>query len=440
MAIHITSKEVPISTGRAREIIQSSIDKMGIFIDIDRCSELIGIFKLIMRKTDLEAQNFVNDKSFTFSSKDRVVEQLIHAGIDASMLRTNKGANAFSAQIRTELLNDPDTPEDAVHLIKLSEKYAAAYTRCNTLSSYMYLNRCIGVSKNKHRMSLVRPQWSILNTGRIQTSNPNIQGIPRDCADIITEPPGYTLVRADSGQIEPRINFSTFLRDELIMNLIQYYNDAYRGLLHYCLMSDEELEACRSNFEMNFRPVEDNDDFKTRRQMIKRLTNAGSYGCSNLENIDSRLASAFEHRIQKHPARIAREREVVQQVNRGDTTFYGYFGTPVVPGETAKYDPASDGWKNHVIRCGINNPVQTTASELMLFSVNEANKILSEAEDSYICFYKHDEACFLVSDKDAANGFIERLGGVTAYNVDGWIPIDSDILVGVKEPTYPTYL
>lgn len=116
------------------------------------------------------------------------------------------------------------------------------------------------------------------------------------------------------------------------------------------------------------------------------------------------------------------------------------FGTPVTPEETERYKKGERGWTDHVIRCGINNPVQTTASELMMFSINEVMKILQEAKDSHVCFYKHDEACFYVSDEDVANGIGDKLAQVTAYNVKGWIPIESDLLVGVKPGEYPSYL
>ena len=134
------------------------------------------------------------------------------------------------------------------------------------------------------------------------------------------------------------------------------------------------------------------------------------------------------------------EREVSAAVNIGVTTFYGQFGTPVTPGETEKYKVGDKGWKNHVIRCGINNPVQTTASELMLHSVYEAREILSRAKDTHVCFYKHDEACFYVSDEDMANGIGDALSDITAYNVKGWIPIEAEPLVGVKPGDYPSYI
>ncbi len=79
--------------------------------------------------------------------------------------------------------------------------------------------------------------------------------------DIITEPKGYTLIRCDSGQIEPRINFSYFVRDELIMNLITHYNDAYFGLMHYATAREEDIRRWRDDWS-TFVPITITDEVK----------------------------------------------------------------------------------------------------------------------------------------------------------------------------------
>ena len=220
---------------------------------------------------------------------------------------------------------------------------------------------------------------------------------------------------------------------------IMHYNDAYFGFWHYCIMTDEELAEMYRDLD-TFRPIEVTDTIKAERQNIKRLTNAGSYGSANLDDINPELAAAYDKRIVHHPNRIALERAVREEVKRGNETFYGFFGTPVTPQETAKYKRNESGWAEHVVRCGINNPIQTTAAELMLFSVQHSLDVLSRMKDSHICYYKHDEACFYISDADMGTPEAKELEDITAYNVDGWIPIDAEPEWGVKKPTYPSYL
>lgn len=440
MAIEINEFRVPWKPQEARDYIQGQTDNFGVFFDVDRCFELSGILQMENAKLARKSRRLVNKPRFALGDKKAVIAQLQYMGVKSYDLQNEDGDIGLDAKILDALQANALYSEEVHQLASLYQDYSSNKRNKGFLEKLCYRPHSEAFSKANHRMAIGRPEWSVLNTSRIAAANPGVQGVPRDMGDIICEPVGYNLVRADSGQIEPRINFSTYLRDELIMNLIMYYNDAYFGILHYCQMKPEEREACRQSFESAFHAIEITDHIKDLRQDIKTLTNAGSYGSSNLGRIVPELSAAYEREIVNHPKRLEFEREVTAAVNRGETTFYGQFGTPVTPGETERYKVGDKGWKNHVIRCGINNPVQTTASELMLWSVYTAREILSRAKDSHICYYKHDEACFYVSDEDMAAGIGEELSHVTAYNVKGWIPIESDVLIGVKPGEYPSYL
>lgn len=441
MAIDIHSFQLPITPFEARDFLQSQTDSFGIFFDVDRCIELCGILQMNNVHMGREMRKLSCIPTLNANDKESVIKALIHMGVSPiEFTEKGKNGNVLNAGVLQKITSSPAYAEEIENFCILYAQHTSNKRNKGALMTYAMLPQSKALSYNNRRMSRGCPTWSVLNTSRIQASDPGIQGIPRTCADIVTAPAGYTLVRCDSGQIEPRINFSTFLRDELIINLIKYYNDAYYGLLHFCEMPEDETEYCREDFEKWFKPIEITSEIADMRQNIKRLTNAGSYGSTNLGNINPRLAKAYEMKIVKHPKRLALERKVTQDVERGVETFYGIFGTPVTPGDTEKYSKDSDGWQGHVIRCGINNPVQTTASELMMFSVNEARNVLREAKDTHVCFYKHDEACFYVSDEDMANGVGDKLSSITAYNVDGWIPIDSEVEYGVKKGSYPSYI
>ena len=437
MAIQIDSFQLPISVDEARKALQRHTDDFGIFFDVERCFEIAGILQLRMREARKDLRN-ITCSNVNIDDKTEVIRQLIRMGVSPSEF--GEKADTLTAAVR-QAISENCSYSPAVHeSMKVLEQYGSDKRNKGNIVNYALLPHSVALSKYNRRMSVGHPTWSILSTSRLAASNPGIQGIPRDMGDIVTEPKGYTLVRCDSGQIEPRINFSTYLKDELIMNLIIHYNDAYYGILHYCTMKEEEEKACRDNFDLNFKPLIITDEIKNMRQLIKRMTNAGSYGSGNLTAIHPVLGKLYEVKIVKHPARLALERKVTQDVQRGVDTFYSMFGTPVRPSSTEKYTEGEGNWQQHLIRCGINNPVQTTASDLMLFSINEALSIIREAKDTHICFYKHDEACFYVSDEDMANGVGDKLSDVTAYNVKGWIPIEADALIGPKESSLPSYL
>lgn len=439
MSITINEFKLPISAPEAAKFLAQETDSFGIFFDVDRCYELAGILQL----ENVQIQKEFNElccKRVSMDDKNAVMQALMDMGVSRSDFDpTHSGKLSMRATIKEQILQNPIYDEDIHKAITLHNKYTSNKRNKGAMTTFATLPNSVALSQRNRRMSVGRPTWDVLSTSRIAARDPGIQGIPRTMGDIITEPKGYTLIRCDSGQIEPRINFSYFVRDELIMNLITHYNDAYFGLMHYATAREEDIRRWRDDWS-TFVPITITDEVKDMRQNIKRLTNAGSYGSSNLGDINPALAKAYDIRIVKHPKRLALERQVTQDVERGVDTFYGAFGTPVTPDATEKYAKGDSGWNGHLIRCGINNPVQTTASELMMFSINEARSILSRAKDSHVCYYKHDEACFYVSDEDMSNGIGDELADVTAYNVKGWIPIESDCVIGVKEPYYDTYI
>lgn len=442
MAIDIDRFQLPITPAEARDYIQRNTDNFGVFFDVDRCFELSAILQLEMLDAVRKTRRISLNPKLSLDDKDSLINTLIKMGVNkAEFFDSRSRKPSYTADIRSTILSNVNYSDDIKEFVKLTDTYTSNKRNKGNIENFaIKYPQSKALSKLNHRMSRGCPTWSLLNTSRIAAKDPGIQGIPRTMGDIICEPKGYTLIRCDSGQIEPRINFSSFLRDELIMDLIIHYNDAYYGILHYCNMSDEMEQLCRGNFKNYFKPMEITDEIKDMRQNIKRLTNAGSYGSTNLSGINPQLANVYERKIVKHPARLALENKVRSDVNRGVDTFYGFFGTPVTPDATEKYEKNGSGWKEHVIRCGINNPIQTTASELMMFSVNKAREILSRAKDSHICFYKHDEACFYVSDDDMSAGIGDELSDVTAYNVKGWIPIEADALIGIKPGEYPSYI
>ena len=172
---------------------------------------------------------------------------------------------------------------------------------------------------------------------------------------------------------------------------------------------------------------------KQKRQRLKVLGLAGNYGSNNLSAVDAELGPLYERKIVSHPARKEWEANVTAQVRSGADRFFGYFGTPVIPENTGKYRKGDASWARHMIRCGINNPVQTTAAELMCFSVQYARKVLGP--EDHIGSYKHDEGMFYVRE-DRVDELAPKLRECLSYHVEGWIPIGSDLHIGRKESLY----
>lgn len=439
MGIHIPYgyRLPPETVERNRRFLQQETDSFGTFISKDRVYYHIAHYSIAMRKAERAmrlAYGIGPNENITNFTVIAILQKTFGVP-DFKMVMDGK--LSMAAEVREALMVDPDITPDARNLVKLFDSYSAGKYMVGYLGQYTSAGMdCVNPDFENNRMIVVHPTWSVLSTSRFSASRPSVQNINRDVQDIFTAPKGYQLVHSDSGQIEPRITYSAYIRDALIHRLITVYDDAYFGLLNYILMTPSEEAYARQHLDsVEKKPV--TDDMRAKRKRLKVLGLAGNYGSSNLAAIDPELGPLYEAKIVNHPARREWERQVVEQVRQGVDHFEAYFGTRVDPNNSKSADArrGSPGWKNHVIRCGINNPIQTTASELMHISLLEVQKVINYGE--HVCAYIHDAGLFYIPEskvEERAPVFRNCL----AYDVDGWIPIGSDLHIGREESGFAT--
>lgn len=425
MAIEINEMKLPMSVDDAVSYLQHQTDSFGLFLDLDR----LGEYDLELQ---LKAKTFGNavraNLKMNLSDKltNEVVKQYLinKLNVPSYKFRNKDGDNSFDKNVRAIMITDTSLSEDARHIIELYDGYSKAKYVKGYIGQYLECPMCNAMSYNNHRMVVAHPKWNPLRTGRISASEPSMQNIPRYMKDLITAPKGWILRRADSDQIEPRITYSWFYPDKLIRNIITAYGDAYAGIMHYTLLTPEQDALYRKDFSQ-FKKIEISDDFKDKRQMFKKLTLQANYG-SNLEGIPSDIATAYKNKIINHPLKVQKEAELREAVNRGVEKFYTAFGSEIVPESTAKYKRGTSGWREHVFRCGLNNPIQGTASDLMLFSIDKVKKLQAKYSGINVAFYKHDEGAIYI-EEDTYDKVKDELEDLTAYNVKDWIPITCEV-------------
>jgi DNA polymerase I-like protein with 3'-5' exonuclease and polymerase domains len=430
----IKGNNINISPEEAMMQINESTRDHGIYIDLDRAIVAYTAAMELRRPLLETMRKLAGTKEISVDSRDFV--RLYHErfGVASTYLMSG-GKLSADKNVRKALAENTRIPDIARRFAKIHQKAAEYNTICKAMKSYLSADLQILESFEGNRMVQVRPEYRVLSTGRLQTRNPNVQNIARAIPDLITYPANYTLLRCDSEQIEPRIMYSHYIRDELIFKLIQIYNDAYFGLLHYITLTHKEEAAARADLNS----VEKKPFTKEERQALKLAGLAAGYG-SNLEGKDVPYAQIYVEKINNHPMRKAWESQVRKYVRDGGTSFTTAFGLQIIPEETEKYKKTSPGWVEHLIRCGINNPIQGTASQLMFVSVGAAYKVLMN-KLSRICYYKHDEGAFYIHDSE--KDLIEELKHVTGYTITyidpktkeerEWLPIGSDYLIGKKE-------
>ena len=433
----ITDKVMKVSPQQVANILQTESNEFGSYFDYDRIVEYISFHKLRLAQEMKYFYSISNDFSYTVTKRVETINMLKSKfGVSAGAFGQN-GTTLDKEVINMLVESYPEDTAIGQFIRKYKQATHDSYM-ISYLGQYEALEKVRTLSYENHRMVLAHPKWKVASTSRILGSDPSVQNVPKEFADIVTAPKGYQLIFSDSGQIEPRITYSVFLADPVIKHLITMYDDAYYGLMHFISMDALERASAYENVNnIIIKPV--TDEMVIGRKILKVLALAGNYGSSNLDAIDPVLGPLYDQFVVKHPIRLQLERDIRSAVRSGVSTFYGAFGTPVTPDETSQYKKGGPGWFEHVVRCGINNPVQTTASELMCFSVDRATHLLAGGAKGHINYYKHDEGSFYVLD-DYVDELKPKLRDCVSYQIEGWIPIGSDLVVGRKEGFRDTML
>lgn len=431
----IVIKDAPdVSAYVARGILQKHTDRGGVCIDLDRAIDYRSFFAIQKNKAADALAKKTGRKIYEVTAAT-LHEDFAHFFPDQrEYFRVNlndpNSKLSGEAKIIEKRIQKGYFSEEAISHIRQYQEAMTYKTAFQNILTYINLPLLSEESFEGHRMVLAKPHWKVLNTGRIGAEEPNVQSLAKSQCDLITYPKDYILLRYDSGQIEPRITYSYYVLDPVIKESIMLYDDAYYGQLTYALMPEAELKAVRAG-DRKLVKQEITDELKALRSDLKKIALIANYN-GDISQFDPKLAKAYVERIVNNPYRKKLLKEVQQKVAAGQTVFYSAFGTPITPKGNSKYSPGSPGWEGHVERCGINNPIQATAADLMSKSVFEQDKLLNERSSgkSWIGYYKHDEGCTYLHKDDIA--LKDEIAGMTAYQVRDWIPIHNDLVEGVK--------
>ena len=391
------------------QILNANLDERPIYVDLEK----IHMNILAIERQLSEKNKIFKEISGMDYSRPAFVRWVQANNLDRFFSMTPTGdVSTNKDSIQTALTSGME--EHHKDVVRLCASMGKLTTSKQSIIPFLQNPQSKLPSCDGHRMLEVVPQWSRQNTGRLGMSKPAIQNIPRELQDIITVPRGYKLIHTDSGQVEPRITYSAYVKDPQIKALIELYNDAYFGLLHYCTMPQSFIDSRTTTFEK----MEITDSMKAGRKKIKTYGNAVMYGSTKEEDA---IKSAMIKRIGNHPSRLQLIESIKDTLSRGITVFPTYFGTPIDIGNSQKlqtYDREKE-----LVKLAINNPIQATAADLMRYSVLQANSILlNETKNSTIICYIHDAGLFCV-EEDRFDVVKDRLCDIVSYQVDDWIKI-----------------
>lgn len=439
MLIVNTKTDIVPSTQSMCQLLTTSNQENGLYLDYDRLLEYHFYFRNESSRIAVLLNKYINpnDTVIRPASRADILKWIGWNRIEYLFDRTDTNEISLEADSISGAINSGVLNEEQIKLLNLWSYVTSCASKVGQFGSILASNPEIEkeLSCELHRMIRINPVWSSQNTHRFATKYPAIQNFVRDTQDVITVPRGYVKCDADSGQIEPRITYSTIIPDPQIREAIMQYNDAYFGLLFYNSMPEELWRSKRTDFKV----PEVTQKYKEARQRLKTMGNAILYGSKDTKSGDP-LYVAYQKRIGNHPMRLAYVQECTEKIMRGDYIFYTAFGEPVDVRKSAnaqgKYGNASESAKlSHYIKAAFNVSMQGTAAGLMKLAVQHEYKyILRNNLKSYIMLSIHD-ALKTAIHEDEMDKHGEYIANIPAYQVDDWIPIHADAVFGKHRTT-----
>lgn len=421
--LYLSSKDKAPTLQERAYIMRKHIERAGIPIDYDRLLEYYADAKVREGELGSILLKVVGSTNAIFKAplfKNWITANGITKGFD----RTPKGYISFNKTSINNFLNANQYDKSIMDIVRMFSEWNTCTTNVSFIPSILEEYRPSGLeTEDGRRLILVKPGVELQNTGRFGLTNPAVMNFPRYMKDLYAAPKGWRLLSADSGQIEPRLIYGFYIPDKQIQKLIELYNDAYYGVLHYCRMPQEFIDSGT----LDFTPNEITPELKELRQRLKTYGNGVMYGSTSNPDNDP-LKESFIRRIGQHPYRLSWEESVKANINSGARYVNTLFNTQIDIYESDKVKNAKDDKERFIklVHCAINNPIQGTAGDLMAFSLRATDELLSKkAPNSWITKFVHDEGQYCICN-DEWDYVLEELSGMTAYCIDERVFIYND--------------
>lgn len=433
--IYIPLDSKPPSIEERANIMRRHISKGGVPVDYDRLIEYLAHSRVEQDElgNQLLRDMHSNDGFFSPSTFKLWVKR---TNLKMGFNLTPTGNISFDDESIKSFISTNAYGDEITNIVKKYRTYAYLGGQVLQLPSIIQQYQPTGLESGEgRRVILIKPGVEVQNTGRFGLVNPAFMNLPRYMKDLVVAPRGWTIMSADSGQIEPKIIYGFYIPDKQIQKLIADYKDAYFAILHYCTMPQSDFQ----NQTMEFKLMEITPDLVELRTRLKTYGNAIMYGAtSNREN--DPLKESYIQRIGQHPLRVEWQRKLTAKLDSGQRLFPTIFGTPMDVYNSKKVKEAKDEGSRRLalIHCIINNPIQGTAADCMGFAMRNADHIIAtRAPNSWITKFVHDElqCCIHNDEKDYV---MEDLMECTSYDLGGVVQIYNDPSIGRKiNPTIP---
>ena len=402
------------------EIFEKPLIKILAFMEMEGVEVDNKFLKTLSSKFEKKIKNLekeifkISKKNFNIASPKQLGEIIYNDLKIAGLKKTKKGSFATSASVLEDLAfkghKFPKLVLDWRQVSKLKNTYS------DSLPEHINPN-----TKRVHTSFLL----AATTTGRLASSDPNLQNIPiksedgRDIRKAFTSRKNHLLISADYNQIEMRI-----LAD---LADVKELKKAFKN--------DEDIHSLTASqiFNVDIKKVDQDQRRKAKAINFGIIYGISQYGLAKQINVSNYEAEEFLD------AYFAKFPEI--KIYMDDTIKFcrksGYINN--IFGRRSHFNGINDknfNVRNFQERAAINAPIQGSASEIMRLAMIRLNKKLSDKKNiqSKMLLQIHDELIFEVpknNEKTMVKLIKEEMASVVKSNYHSFsIPLTVDINVG----------
>ncbi|MEE4378157.1 MAG: DNA polymerase I [Candidatus Competibacteraceae bacterium] len=259
---------------------------------------------------------------------------------------------------------------------------------------------------------------AVASTGRLASSNPNLQNIPirtaegRRIRQAFIAPPGYRILAADYSQIELRI-MAHLSEDERLLQAFAQGEDVHRATAAEVFgvpLEDVEKDQRRTAKTINFGLIYGMSAFGLARQL----------------GIERGAAQAYVERYFARYTGVKTYMDTIREQAAKEgfiETLYGRrLYLPEIHSRNRQRRQAAE-------RTAINAPMQGTAADIIKRAMVTMDSWLADRSDIRMIMQVHDELVFEIAE-DAVELARERIRSVMLEAAELRIPVEVDIGIG----------
>ena len=392
--------EIPLLTVLAR------IERNGVVIDSDMLMQQAHDLTRRMQEIEIEAHNLAGE-TFNISSPKQI-QTILYEKMELPILaKTPKGQPSTAESVLQELAEDYKLPQ-------LILDYRSMSKLCST-----YTDKLPQMVNPKTGRVHTSYHQAVAATGRLSSSNPNLQNIPirtpegRKIRQAFIAPAGYTMVAADYSQIEVRI-MAHLSGDKGLLDAFAKGLDIHKTTAAevFSVAIDEvDNDQRRAAKAINFGLIYGMSAFGLAKQLGVSRTEAQQY------------VELYFSRYPGVKIFMDNTREKAKEDGFVETVYQRRLYLPEINARNAAR-------RQYAERTAINAPMQGTAADIIkLAMINIDNWLQESTIDAIMIMQVHDELVFEVANNEL-EPFIDEINARMSKNELLSVPLEVDIGYG----------